>query len=79
MSKKDYSNWSKEELVREIKHLQERKKYGLVWEDKAEEVVEMCKKKLPILKEVKNKEIIKNFSSLDKNKNHFNYRAIIVS
>jgi len=35
----------------------------LVWEDKPEDVVEMCKEKLPVLKEVKSKEII-----TDKNK-----------
>jgi adenine-specific DNA-methyltransferase len=40
------------------KELKKRKKYGLVWEEKPEEVVEMCKEKLPVLKEVKNKEII---------------------
>jgi adenine-specific DNA-methyltransferase len=55
-------NQSKEELLAEIerlkKELKKRKKYGLVWEDKPEEVVEMCKEKLPVLKEVKNKEII---------------------
>jgi adenine-specific DNA-methyltransferase len=40
------------------KELKKNKKYGLVWEDKPEEMVEMCKEKLPVLKEVKNKEII---------------------
>ncbi|MBE3128573.1 MAG: site-specific DNA-methyltransferase [Actinobacteria bacterium] len=63
MENKDYQNWSKTELIKEIKRLKKRKKYGLVWEDKPEEVVEMCKEKLPIVKEVKNKEII-----TDKNK-----------
>jgi adenine-specific DNA-methyltransferase len=56
-----------EQLQKEIerlkKELKKQKKYGLVWEDKTEEVVEMCKQKLPVLKEVKNKEII-----TDKNK-----------
>ncbi len=51
-----------EQLQKEIerlkKELKKRKKYGLVWEDKPEDVVEMCKEKLPVLKEVKNKEII---------------------
>ena len=42
------------------KELKKRKKYGLVWEEKPEEVVEMCKEKLPVLKEVKNKEIVTN-------------------
>jgi adenine-specific DNA-methyltransferase len=63
MENNDYQNWSKTELIKEIKRLKKRKKYGLVWEDKKEEVVEMCKEKLPIVKEVKNKEII-----TDKNK-----------
>jgi len=40
------------------KELKKKKKYGLVWEEKPEDVVEMCKEKLPVLKEVKNKEII---------------------
>jgi len=48
----------KAEVERLKKELKKRKKYGLVWEDKPEEVVEMCKEKLPVLKEVKNKEII---------------------
>jgi len=46
------------EIERLKKELKKRKKYGLVWEEKPEEVVEMCKEKLPVLKEVKNKEII---------------------
>lgn len=52
----------KEKLLTEIdrlkKELKKRKKYGLVWEEKTEDVVEMCKEKLPVLKEVKDKEII---------------------
>jgi adenine-specific DNA-methyltransferase len=67
MAMKDSQNLSKEKLLAEIerlrKELKKRKKYGLVWEDKPEEVVKMCKEKLPVLKEVKNKEII-----TDKNK-----------
>jgi len=51
------------EIERLKKELKKRKKYGLVWEEKPEELVEMCKEKLPVLKEVKNKEII-----TDKNK-----------
>ena len=52
---------SNEKLLAEItrlkNELKKNKKYGLVWEDKTEDVVEMCKEKLPVLKEVKNKEI----------------------
>src|SRR3989344_2501770 len=51
------------EVSRLKKELKKKKKYGLVWEEKPEEVIDMCKKKLPVLKEVKNKEII-----TDKNK-----------
>jgi len=54
---------AKAEIERLKKELKKRKKYGLVWEDKPEEVVEMCKEKLPVLKEVKDKEIL-----TDKNK-----------
>ena len=61
------NNQTKEKLLAEIerlkKELKKKKKYGLVWEDKTEDVVEMCKEKLPVLKEVKGKEII-----TDKNK-----------
>src|SRR3990167_4201780 len=56
------NNQTKEKLLAEIgrlkKELKKKKKYGLVWEDKPEDVVEMCKEKLPVLKEVKSKEII---------------------
>ncbi|MCK4352154.1 hypothetical protein KAW65_01975 [candidate division WOR-3 bacterium] len=60
MSKSNkYQNYTKEELVAEIERLKKRKKYGLVWEEKPEEVVEMCKEKLPVVKEIKSKKIIK--------------------
>lgn len=57
MEKRDFQNWPKPELVKELKKLEKRKKYGIVWEDKPEEVAELCKTKLPILEEAKNKEI----------------------
>ena len=60
MAKKDYNNWTKEQLVDEVARLRKRKKYGLVWEDKPEDVVEQCKTELPVLKEVKNKAIAKD-------------------
>ena len=58
MRKNNYQNWSKTELLKEIERLKKRKKYGLVWEEKKEDVVEMCKNKLPVVKEIKNREII---------------------
>jgi len=57
MSKRDYSDWSKTELIREIKKLEKRKKYGISWEEKPEEVALLCKEKLPVLAEETQSEI----------------------
>jgi adenine-specific DNA-methyltransferase len=57
MVKEDYFEWSKEELIREITKLKKRKKFGMVWEDKPEEVAELCKTKLPVIIEDKEKAI----------------------
>jgi adenine-specific DNA-methyltransferase len=46
-----------ENLKQEIKQLKSRKRYGLVWEDRPENVVEICKEKLPVLAENTDKEI----------------------
>ena len=61
----DYSDWSKTELVKEIKKLNDRKKYGLVWnEEKTKEIFEKeSQGKLPVLTEDVKKSI-----SDDKNK-----------
>lgn len=50
----DYSSWSKTELIKEIKKLEKRRKYGLIWdEDKVKEVFEEeVQKKLPVLKDI---------------------------
>ena len=60
MNSKNIKNQSNQKLLAEIerlkKELKKKKKYGLVWEDKPEDIVEMCKEKLPVLKEVKSKE-----------------------
>ena len=57
--KYDYSGWSKEYLIKRVHELEKRKKYGLVWDEEREpeKVVLQCKKELPVLKEVKEKEI----------------------
>jgi adenine-specific DNA-methyltransferase len=62
MSKKDYSSLSKEQLIELVEKLDSKRSYGLVWEDDRiqEQVVVECREKLPILKEVKSKEIYKN-------------------
>ncbi len=65
MAKRNYDNWSKEELIREVEKLEKKlkKNYGLAWEDKLEDVATLCKEKLPILEEDREKEI-----ETDKNK-----------
>jgi len=69
---RDNSEEKVKELLKEIKKLKEeneklksRKKYGIVWEEEKEPetVVLECKEKLPILKDIKDKEIL-----TDKNK-----------
>lgn len=52
-----YSEWTRDQLIDEIKKLKKRKKYGIVWEEKEEKVATDCKKYLPILKEVSDKSI----------------------
>lgn len=46
-----------EEIKRLKKELKKRKKYGLVWEDKTEDVASQCKTELPVLCEVKDREL----------------------
>ncbi len=60
MVKENFSDWSKEELVREIRKLRKRKKYGIVWdEEHSKETFEKeTEGKLPVLKEIANREII---------------------
>ncbi len=56
---KDYSQLSKEELLKIVEKLESRKKYGLIWdEEKVKEQFEKdAENALPVLKEVKGKEI----------------------
>jgi adenine-specific DNA-methyltransferase len=46
------------ELEAKIKNLKNKKKYGLVWEEKPEEVVEFCKTNIPVLREIRGKEVL---------------------
>ena len=57
--KPNYTDYSKDELIDKITELEQRKKYGLVWNEKkeVEKVVLDCKKQFPVLKEVKSKAI----------------------
>src|SRR3989339_824082 len=56
---KDYSKLEKEDLLKVIEKLESRKKYGLIWdEEKTKEQFEKeSENALPVLKEVKGKEI----------------------
>jgi len=58
----DYSKLSKEELLKVVKKLESRKKYGLIWEEERtkEQFEKESENALPVLKEVKGKEIITN-------------------
>lgn len=62
----DYADWSKEDLVAEIKKLARRKKYGLVWEEKDEEVAITLNENLPVFEQVKSRAIVSD-KSLDSN------------
>lgn len=48
---KPLQDYTKEELLAYVKHLKKQKKFGLVWEDKPEQVVTECETKLPVLQE----------------------------
>jgi adenine-specific DNA-methyltransferase len=56
----DYSKLTKNELLKVVEKLESRKKYGLIWdEERTKEKFEKdAENALPVLKEVKSKEII---------------------
>jgi adenine-specific DNA-methyltransferase len=58
----DYSKLSKEELLKVVEKLESRKKYGLIWDEERtkEQFERESENALPILKEVKGKEIKTN-------------------
>ena len=58
MSKESkYQGWTPQQLIAKIEKL-EKEKYGLVWEDKEEDVAKRCDSELPLLKEDCAKEIV---------------------
>ncbi|MEI7689354.1 MAG: site-specific DNA-methyltransferase [Candidatus Saccharibacteria bacterium] len=59
---KKLDEYTKEELIEAIKSLKKRKKFGLVWEDKSEKVVDQCQEMLPVLEEVPEKAIAKDIN-----------------
>lgn len=60
MAKNKYIDWTKEQLIEELQKLRKQKKFGLVWEDKPEDVEEQCKNELPILEEDSSKAVLIN-------------------
>lgn len=59
---KKYEDYTREQLLEEIKKLKKQKKFGLVWEEKTEEVVEQCKTNFPVLHEISERAISGNDS-----------------
>jgi adenine-specific DNA-methyltransferase len=59
MPKKDYSQLSKEQLIELLEKSESKKKYGLVWDEERvpEKVVADCRENLPVLTEVREREI----------------------
>jgi adenine-specific DNA-methyltransferase len=49
---KTLEDYTKEELIDIIKGLKRRKKFGLVWEDKPEEIVSLCEANLPVVEQI---------------------------
>ena len=44
MGKNNYQDWTKEDLIQEIKRLKKRKKYGLVWEGEKINAIDLANK-----------------------------------
>lgn len=61
---KKLNECSQSELIDIIKHLKKRKRYGLVWEEKSERVVDQCKKELPVLDQDQDLVIEKNITGI---------------
>lgn len=55
--KKSYNDYLKEDFISEIEQLKKRKKYGIIWEEQEEKFDKDTIGKLPVLKEVRGKEI----------------------
>lgn len=56
---KQLQDYTKDELIELVQSLKKSKKFGLVWEDKPEQVAIDCETKLPVLQEVSDRAITK--------------------
>lgn len=75
---KPLQDCSKEELIEQIKSLKRTKKFGLVWEDKPEQVVDDCNTKLPVLLEDTNRAITRGDTPTNLIIEGDNYHALSV-
>lgn len=62
MAKKNFKDWSKEDLIKHVEKLEKRKKYGLVWdEERTREVFELqAQNSLPVLEEAPDYAVVTN-------------------
>ena len=73
--KNKYETFSREQLIDKILKL-EKERYGLVWEDKEEEVAKQCDSELPLLKEDCTKEIICAYNIIIEGDNYHSLYAL---
>ncbi len=59
MSKRDFTSWSRDELVAELQQTLSRKKFGLVWEDRNENNAEILQESIPLFKHIPQKDLLK--------------------
>ena len=60
MKNQKYLKYSKEQLIDEIELIKSKKEYGITWEPLKENVIEKCKKEIPLLREQSKKSFKKN-------------------
>jgi adenine-specific DNA-methyltransferase len=58
LSKRDYSSWTKDELLAELQHNLSKKKFGLVWEDQPEDESSSLASQIPTAKEIASKKVL---------------------
>jgi adenine-specific DNA-methyltransferase len=59
---KDTFEYSRDELLTLVNELKEQKKFGLVWENKPEDVEVMCSTRIPVLMEIESRAVLHDSS-----------------
>jgi len=62
LSKRDYSSWTKDDLLVELEQSQSKKKFGLVWEDQREDESQALDTSIPVVKELPALKVLANNS-----------------